>query len=280
MAQTLEERLAFCSWSVQPASVDELIAKAEQIGIKRVQLAMDPLREHGGPGGTWADAKRRFADAGISFAGAMFTTVGEDYTTIESIHRTGGIVPDGTWPATWANFQKMMPMVADLGIGYVAFHAGFIPEAGDPVFSKVAQRLQQVADLAAQHNITVGLETGQEAAATLKAFLETAGRPNLGINFDPANMILYGSGDPIAALKLLIPHVKQVHIKDANASANPGKDWGEEVVTGTGQVDWKAFFQVLNENNYTGYLSIEREAGNQRVEDIRTAKEFLLKNFA
>ncbi len=280
MAQALEQRLAFCSWSVQPTSVEELIARANTIGIKRVQLAMDPLRAEGGPGGNWADAPRKLADAGIGFCGAMFGAVGEDYTTIESIHRTGGIVPDDTWPATWDNFQKMMPIVRDLGIGYVAFHAGFIPEAGDPVFDKVAGRLQQVADLAAQHNITLGLETGQEAAATLKAFLETAGRPNLGINFDPANMILYGSGDPIAALKLLIPHVKQVHIKDANASANPGKDWGEEVVAGTGQVDWNAFFAVLNEANYAGDLAIEREAGNQRVEDIRTAKEFLLANFA
>jgi len=272
----IQSRLGFCTWSVQPTSIDDLIDKAKQIGLARMQLGMDPIRAEGAPGGKWADAGKKLKDAGITVGGGMFMSVGEDYSTIQSIHRTGGIVPDDTWPSTWENFQKMAPALASLGATYVMFHAGFIPDKGHPVFDTVAQRLQKVADLCADHGITIGLETGQEAAATLKAFLETAARPNVGINFDPANMILYGSGDPIAALKLLIPHVQQLHIKDAKPSDQPGQSWGEEVVVGTGDVDWPSFFKVLNDANFTGDLAIEREAGNSRVADIRTAKEFVL----
>jgi L-ribulose-5-phosphate 3-epimerase len=94
------------------------------------------------------------------------------------------------------------------------------------------------------------------------------------VNFDPANMLLYGSGDPIEALRLLVPFVKQVHVKDATKSPKPGV-WGEEVPVGTGEVNWKAFFKTLREGGFDGDLIIEREAGDNRVGDIRHAKDYL-----
>jgi L-ribulose-5-phosphate 3-epimerase len=96
------------------------------------------------------------------------------------------------------------------------------------------------------------------------------------VNFDPANMILYDKGNPIEALRLLGPWVCQVHIKDARRTKVPGT-WGEEVVLGTGEVDWPAFFAALREAKFAGDCVIEREAGSQRVADIRTAKEVVLK---
>lgn len=84
-------------------------------------------------------------------------------------------------------------------------------------------------------------------------------------------MILYAKGDPIAALRTLAPWLKQCHIKDARRTRVPGT-WGEEVTAGTGEVDWKAFFALLKEVRFPGHCCIEREAGNQRVEDIRAAK--------
>jgi sugar phosphate isomerase/epimerase len=93
----------------------------------------------------------------------------------------------------------------------------------------------------------------------------------VGVNFDPANMILYDKGSPIDALKALSPWLKQCHIKDANRTKVPGT-WGDEVPAGTGQVDWMAFFRVLVGSQFKGDLAIEREAGNQRVRDIATAK--------
>jgi sugar phosphate isomerase/epimerase len=89
-------------------------------------------------------------------------------------------------------------------------------------------------------------------------------------------MILYDKGDPIQALRTLGPWIRQVHIKDAKRTRASGT-WAEEVAVGTGEVNWKDFFAALDELNFDGNLCIEREAGNQRVADIRTAREFVEK---
>jgi sugar phosphate isomerase/epimerase len=89
-------------------------------------------------------------------------------------------------------------------------------------------------------------------------------------------MILYGKGDPIAALRTLAPWIRQVHLKDAKCTRIPGT-WGEEVPVGTGDVDWRNFFSTLNDIHFTGDVVIEREAGNQRIADIRMAREIFQK---
>lgn len=265
-------RLGFCSWSVRPGSVIELIDTAKQLELTRLQLALDPLL---GPGENWKEAVAQLHAAGIATPSGMVGCVGEDYTTIQSIHETGGVVPDATWPASYANMRVLAPIAAAGGIKLITLHAGFIPEdAGDPVYAKVLERMRQVADLFKTHGLGISLETGQEAAATLLRFFNDLQRQNVGINFDPANMLLYGSGDPIAALRLLGPHVRSCHIKDAVRSPAPGV-WGSEVPVGTGQVDWREFFGLLDELKFNGDLMIEREAGEQRVTDIRAARDYL-----
>jgi len=87
-------------------------------------------------------------------------------------------------------------------------------------------------------------------------------------------MILYGVGDPIEALRQLGPRVVQVHVKDALPTTVPGQ-WGEEVPVGTGRVDWRAFFGALDEAQPGVNLMIEREAGEQRVSDVRRARELV-----
>ncbi len=268
----LTERLAVCSWSLQPASVDDLISGMREIGLTRVQLALEPLVS---PAAGWRDAIAKLRDTGISIASGMMSCVGEDYSTIESIHRTGGVVPDVTWPDTWANFRKVAPIAATNGIRLVTLHAGFIPDDEDSfLFAKLVKRIAQISALFSEYGVRTGLETGQERATTLLRFLQNVSEFDVGVNFDPANMLLYGSGEPIEALRLLLPFVKQVHIKDAKRSPAPGV-WGEEVVVGTGEVNWREFFRVLDGGKFSGYLAIEREAGNNRAGDIRTAKEFL-----
>jgi len=164
-------------------------------------------------------------------------------------------------------------LAKDLGLKLITFHAGFLPhEESDPNFARLAARLAQVADLFQGQNIVLGLETGQETAPVLLQLLAKLKRPNLGVNFDPANMILYGKGNPIEALRVLGAWIRQVHIKDARATKVAGT-WGEEVAAGSGEVDWRAFFATLDELNFTGDFVIEREAGAQRVADIRQARE-------
>ncbi|MBI1371594.1 MAG: TIM barrel protein [Phycisphaera sp.] len=272
MSKTIADRLAVCSWSLQPSSPAALIEALDKIGIKRVQLALDPIRE----GGAWADGKAELADAGVEVVSGMFGTVGEDYTTMETIKATGGVVPDATWPQTWDNIQRMAPIAVDLGIKLVTFHAGFLPhEQSDPAYAKLTERIATIADLFAQHGLDLGFETGQEDADTLLAFLEYLGCSNVGVNFDPANMILYDKGDPVTSLSKLIGHVKQCHIKDATKTATPGV-WGAEVTVGTGEVDWPEFFGVLDQAGFAGDLAIEREAGDDRIGDIRKAKEHVV----
>jgi L-ribulose-5-phosphate 3-epimerase len=268
--ESLVERLAVCSWSLQPASPQDLITKLQATGIRRVQLALDPLRE---TPGVWGETADLFRQNGLTVVSGMFGCVGEDYSTLDTIRVTGGIAPDTTWEQNWTNIRSTAALAQRLGLKLVTFHAGFLPhDEKDPNFAKMLRRLAETADVFKAANILLGLETGQETAPVLAQLLQKLKRPNVGVNFDPANMILYDKGDPIAALRTLGPWIRAVHIKDARRTKVPGT-WGEEVTVGTGEVDWKAFFATLRELNYTGDFVIEREAGNQRVADIRTARD-------
>ncbi|MCU0752994.1 MAG: sugar phosphate isomerase/epimerase [Akkermansiaceae bacterium] len=271
----IENRLAVCSWSLQAANPRELAAKLGSTGISRVQLALDPLRENPA---VWRDAEAVLKQAGITIISGMFGCVGEDYSTLDTIRATGGIAPDETWEQNLENIRATVALATALGLKLVTFHAGFVPhDPADPGFAKMAGRLAAVAEIFAEAEMEVGLETGQETAAGLAALLEALKKPEVVVNFDPANMLLYGKGDPIEAVRVLARWIRQVHVKDANPTAVPGT-WGEEVAAGTGQVDWPAFFTTLADVGFTGDIVIEREAGDQRVADIRTAREVVLKS--
>ena len=272
MSKSLIDRLAVCSWSLQPASPAELFAHLKTLGLSRIQCALGPIQE---TPAVWGGFRELCAQHGVTMVSGMFGTVGEDYSTLDTIRETGGLVPDATWDQNWLNIQAAAQLAQELGLRLVSFHAGFLPhEETDPDYLKLKQRIQQVAEVFAARNIDLAFETGQETAETLCAFLEQLGCSNVGVNFDPANMILYGKGDPIEAMRVLGPWIKQVHLKDAKATAQPGT-WGEETVAGTGEVDWPTFFSTLTELNFTGDCCIEREGGTQRVADILTAKQLV-----
>jgi sugar phosphate isomerase/epimerase len=205
----------------------------------------------------------------------MFRTVGEDYSTLDTIRVTGGIVPDATWEQNLANAKITAENAARLGLTFVMFHAGFLPhDPKDPEFAKLAGRVREIARVFAAKGITLGCETGQETAADLATFLTHLNEPNVAVNFDPANMLLYGKGDPVAALQRVGRWVKSVHMKDAAVTKVPGT-WGSELAVGTGEVDWPAFMEALAEAGFDGWLCFEREAGDQRVEDLRSGREFI-----
>ena len=166
-----------------------------------------------------------------------------------------------------------------MGLKLVTFHAGFLPpDESHPIFAKMLQRLDVVADIFMVQNILLGLETGQETAPELAGLLHQLNHPNIGVNFDPANMILYDKGDPVKALHILAPWIRQVHIKDARRTKIPGT-WGSEVTVGTGEVDWRAFFSTFKHVIFNVNLAIEREYGNNRIGDIRTAREVVERTF-
>jgi sugar phosphate isomerase/epimerase len=269
--QWIRDRLGICSWSLHAKDPADLVGQMKQLNLKKVQLNLGTVIKES----AWSNVGTDLKNAGITIASGMMGCVGEDYSSIANIRRTGGVVPDNTWPATLENMKKAAPIAQQLGLKLVTLHAGFIPQKeGDPAFDKVALRISTVADLFKKVGCAIALETGQEKASTLHRFLHVLSRPDIGVNFDPANMILYSSGDPIESIKLLMPSVKQIHIKDGTGSGDP-ETWGKEVPVGTGDVDWPAFFAVLKQHHYDGNLIIEREAGDQRIVDINKAQELL-----
>ncbi len=273
-SSAVQQRLAVCSWSLQPADPYDLADKVLATGLRRVQLALDPLRTMPVPWGQTLDVLRK---AGIEVVSGMFGCVGEDYGTLDSIRATGGIAPDSTWSQNLLNIQATARLAADLGLNLVTFHAGFVPhEPSDATHAKMLDRLAAAADVFAAHNLRLGLETGQETAASMVTFLAALNHPNVSVNFDPANLILYGQGDPVAAVLQLGSAIRQVHIKDARHTRVPGT-WGEEVPVGTGEVDWPGFFRALRQINYSGDYVIEREAGSQRGLDVCLARELVRK---
>jgi L-ribulose-5-phosphate 3-epimerase len=267
------ERIGVCTWSLQPGNPGELIQAVKALGISRVQLAMSPMVEDAS---AWGQAVGELRAAGIEVVSGMFSPIGEDYTTLDTIRKTGGIVPDEHWEANLALAAAVAAIAQRESIGTVTFHAGFVPhDESDPDYAKLRDRLITLAGVFADAGCDLLLETGQETADDLLAFLDAVGQPNVGVNFDPANMILYGKGDPILSVGKLINRVKNVHIKDATAATTPG-EWGAEVPAGTGEVDWSRFFKVLDEASYKGYLVIEREAGDDRAGDIATARDLVI----
>ncbi len=276
MNQTME-RIGVCTWSLQPKSPAELIRAVKALGVSHVQLAMSPMARDAD---TWGGAVTELRAAGIKVDSGMFSPIGEDYTTLSTIRKTGGIVPDEHWEANLKLATDIAAIARREGIGTVTFHAGFVPhDESDPNYTKLRDRLITLAGVFADADCSLLLETGQETADDLLAFLDAVDQSNVGVNFDPANMILYGKGDPIEAVTKLIGRVKNVHIKDATAATTPG-EWGKEVPAGTGEVDWTRFFKVLVDAGYDGPLVIEREAGDDRTGDIAAARDLVVGHFS
>jgi sugar phosphate isomerase/epimerase len=248
-----------------------LVERVEATGARAVQLALTPVADWEG---AWGDTFERLADAGIEVVSGMLETVGEDYSTLDTIRATGGVVPDATWPATRARAIEVARVAGRHKVGLVTFHAGFIPHEEGAQRDELFARLREIARIFRDHGARIAFETGQESAGTLAHALDLLGDDTIGVNFDPANMILYGMGDPVAAVARLAPRIAQVHVKDALPTATAGT-WGSEVRVGTGAVDWKLFLAALASVPATVRLAVEREAGEDRIGDIRAAMELL-----
>src|SRR5690349_19741216 len=129
------ERLAVCSWSLQPASPEDLVAKLNRIGIPRVQLALDPIREQPA---VWGHVGETLSRGGYQIVSGMIGFIGEDYSTMKTIEATGGVAPDATWEANRANAARSADLAARLGLKLVTFHAGFLPhDERDPAYAKL-----------------------------------------------------------------------------------------------------------------------------------------------
>jgi sugar phosphate isomerase/epimerase len=266
--------LGVCSWSLQVSSVPELRQLLDRLGVNVIQIACgDPVHASWAEGDSMPEAARA---AGFEMTAAMLGFPGEDYTTPQTIQDTGGFGNPATRAQRLETLKWGLDRCERLGLDLLTLHGGFLPEPEDADRSPFLNTLGEAAALASDKGITLGLETGQESADLLRRTLDDLRCPNVKVNFDPANMLLYNMGDPIRAVEILGADICSVHLKDANVPTTPGA-WGTEVPLGEGQVNIPRFVEALKRVGYTGPLIIEREVGDQagRMADCASGLKLL-----
>ena len=191
---------------------------------------------------------------------------------------TIGIVPKATRAARITHIKKASDFARQCGIPAVQTHCGFIPEnPNDPVYAELVVAMREVAAYCKRNGQNFRYETGQETPITLVRAIRDVGLDNQGVNFDLANLILYGKANPVDAIEILGPYVQGIHAKDGMWPTNP-KQLGEEVPIGKGKVDFPRIIERLKQLNYRGAVTIEREiSGPQQLEDVRAEKTYLEK---
>ena len=231
---------------------------AGKMGLPTIQLHTPPIGQR-----DQASADKilaTLAPYGISITAAFGGFEGESYATIPTVVETVGLMPASTRQKRLDEMFEISDFAKMIGCDVIALHLGFVPhDTTDPAYQDIVAVTQQLCQYAANNGQAVHLETGQESADGLVTFIQDTKCENLFVNFDPANMILYGAGDPIEAVEKIGSLIKSVHCKDAKWAANPGKEWGVETKLGDGDVGMKTFLQALQKIGYTGPLTIERE---------------------
>jgi sugar phosphate isomerase/epimerase len=221
--------------------------------------------------------------AGITVTCVFGGFDGESYADIPTTARTVGLVPESTRASRVQEMKEISDFAKLLGCDTVGLHVGFVPDdRSSATYRSLIEVTRDLLDHVARNGQKLHLETGQETADHLLEFIGDVQRPNLFINFDPANMILYGTGNPIEALRKVGHLVRSVHCKDGKwaADGKRGKEFGSEVPLGEGDVGMETYLRTLKEIGYQGPLTIEREIANDRERqkrDIGTAMALLVR---
>ncbi len=183
---------------------------------------------------------------------------------------TLGLVPPEYRAQRVAELKRWADFATWIGAPAVITHCGFIPEnMTDPNYGPVVEAIREVASYCQARGLEFWFETGQETPIVILRTIERVGTGNLGINLDPANLILYGKGNPIDSLDVFGPYVRNIHVKDGLYPTN-GDNLGREVPVGQGRVRFPEFIRRLKDIGYKGELIIEREIkGEKMTLDIR-----------
>ncbi len=265
-------QIGVCTWALAIPNLRETLDVVKNdLSLRCIQLGF-----MGGGSDVPVETVELVRATGLTVTATAVGFEGEDYSSIARISETGGYVVDADWDLRREKTMAVGRVTSQLGVKYLSVHVGFVPhDTADERYTVMCDRVRSICKGLGELGVTLVMETGQETAENLLAFIDAVGEPNIGINFDPANMILYGVGEPVEALELLKDHVVHVHMKDGTWSDAPGEKWGEDVVLGTGQADIPRVVSKLKAQGYAGPLMIEREAGDQRVADIREAVTLL-----
>jgi L-ribulose-5-phosphate 3-epimerase len=252
---------------------DAAMAKVRDLGLPTCQAFVDDFEP-----GQVARLRQALEKQGIEATSLVVGGPGKEVWDFYHGPLTIGLVPRETRAARIAHIKKASDFALRCGIPAVQTHCGFIPEnPNDEVYKETVVAMREVAAYCKRNGQNFRYETGQETPITLVRAIQDVGLDNQGVNFDLANLILYGKANPVDALEILAPYVQGIHAKDGLWPTNP-KDLGEEVPIGRGKVDFPRVIARLKEMNYRGAVTIEREiSGPQQMEDVLGAKVYLEK---
>jgi L-ribulose-5-phosphate 3-epimerase len=255
-------------WAEKSAEIT--LQQVDALGIDCGQLGVPPDLNCEIALNEWTNG---LSEWNISVTSVACSYSGEDYSNLETIHKTVGFTTEALRSDRITRTKVVSEFAHALGIPALSCHIGFIPsDTGTTLYKDLSDLTKLLCDYCEDHGQNFVLETGQESAEVLLSFIHNVDRQNLKVNFDPANMIMYRSGDPLTALKILSPHVLSVHCKDAHFPTSSTGHLGSECALGDGEVDFPAFLQQLKAMDYQGILSIEREEPDteKRIADIKT----------
>jgi L-ribulose-5-phosphate 3-epimerase len=252
---------------------DGAIAKVRDLGIPTCQAYVDDFETD-----QVARLRQALDKHSIEATSLVVGGPGKEVWDFYQGPLTIGLVPRETRTARIAHIKKASDFAKACGIAAVQTHCGFIPEnPNDEMYKETIAAMRDVVSYCKRSNQNFRYETGQETPITLVRAMKDIGLDNQGVNFDLANLILYGKANPVDAIEILGPYVQGIHAKDGLWPTNP-KDLGEEVPIGKGKVDFPRIIARLKELNYRGAVTIEREiSGPQQMEDVRASKAYLEK---
>ena len=252
---------------------DAAMAKIKALGLPTCQVYVEKFEE--GLAGKLTKALEKY---GIEATSIVVGGPGKEVWDFYGGPMTIGLVPRVTRAARIAQIKKASDFAKECGVPAVQTHCGFIPEnPNEELYKETVAAMREVAEYCRRNGQNFRYETGQETPITLVRAIQDVGLDNQGVNFDLANLILYGKANPVDAIEILAPYVQGIHAKDGLWPTNP-KDLGEEVPIGKGKVDFPRIIARLKEMKYPGAVTIEREiSGPQQMEDVRGAKEYLEK---
>lgn len=250
----------------------ETLRELKGLGVRSGQIGIPGELPLDGVAAAW---KQALEEEDFTIVTVFAAYEGENYADIPTVQNTVGWIPRATREQREKRTYEVSEFAACIGAPAIALHVGFVPESDrDPDYIAVREMTRRVCDHAAGHGQIFALETGQEPAEVLLRFFLDVNRENLRLNFDPANLILYGSDNPIEALDKLGRFVASVHCKDGDwpPKDKPGA-LGEEKPLGQGSVGMDKFIAKLKRIGYKGPLCIEREGTSpeQRIADIKGA---------
>ena len=250
---------------------DGAMAKVRDLGLPTCQVFVDDFEPEQVP-----RLRLALEKYGIEATSVVVGGPGKEVWDFYQGPLTIGLVPPETRAARLMHIKKASDFAKQCGIPAVQTHCGFIPEnPNDQLYKETVTAIREVAAYCKRNGQNLRYETGQETPITLVRAIQDVGTDNQGVNFDVANLILYGKANPVDALELLGPYVQGIHAKDGLWPTNP-RDLGEEVPIGKGKVDFPRIIARLKELDYRGAVTIEREiSGPQQMADVRAAKVYL-----